>query len=291
MTSWTIEDVLVSFLSVRSGNRATLAQVKKSLPELAGLEAALEGLAQAQLVERAGDTFSLTASGKRRIPPVMRKRPKKDAPKWFRDRLLPSLEMGREAPLTKAEIDGALVARAAGKPELAPAHAKAAFLWHLMGRDSTEAFDEASVKRYLLGRHLKRDVRSLRLGFAWVAAEEAESTQPDVRPALRSRFLGSLAPQRHSTFAERALAAAARSSKRFGEDSVFIIGAFDELGEPSMSLENFKERLLEAHRTNQLTLSRADLTAAMDREMVEASETRGMAGSTFHFIVLGEDHP
>ena len=300
MTSWTIEDVLVSFLYVRSENRATLAQVTKSLPELKGAEAALEGLAEAQFVERAGDTFSLTAKGKSRVPTVTRRRPKKEAPKWLRDRLLPSLEVGREAALTKAEIDGILVARAAGKSNLTPAQAKAALLWHLLGRDSTESFDEANVKRFLLGRHLKRDIRSLKAAFAWIAAGEAESTQADVRPALRSRFLASLERtpkppggvprESRPTFAERALAAAARSSKRFGEDHVFVLGAFEALGDPSMSLECFKERLLESFGSRELKLSRADLTAAMDREMVQASEIRGVAGSTFHFIVLG-DHP
>jgi TRAP-type mannitol/chloroaromatic compound transport system substrate-binding protein len=50
-----------------------------------------------------------------------------------------------------------------------------------------------------------------------------------------------------------------------------------------MSLPEFKQRLYEAHKSQELVLARADLVAAMDRDKVDASEMN-TPYATFHFV-------
>lgn len=74
----------------------------------------------------------------------------------------------------------------------------------------------------------------------------------------------------------------------FGDRKVFISSVWRALRTlPSWSeldLDEFKARLVLAHRRRELVLARADLVAAMDPALVAASETR-TDGATFHFIV------
>jgi hypothetical protein len=74
----------------------------------------------------------------------------------------------------------------------------------------------------------------------------------------------------------------------FGERKVFIAAAWHDLrrrpGYASLTLDDFKTRLVRAHRVGELVLARADLVAAMDPELVAASETAA-DGATFHFVV------
>jgi hypothetical protein len=84
---------------------------------------------------------------------------------------------------------------------------------------------------------------------------------------------------------------AARDSQagRFGENKVFIsqvwraFQARDDFD--GLSLQEFKERLVEAHRRRLLELSRADLVERMDPREVAESETKYM-DATFHFVRL-----
>ena len=75
---------------------------------------------------------------------------------------------------------------------------------------------------------------------------------------------------------------------RFGERKVFIAAAWHALcrrpGYASLALDDFKSQLVRAHRSGALVLARADLVAAMDPELVIASETDA-DGTTFHFVV------
>ncbi|WP_166825570.1 hypothetical protein [Thalassoroseus pseudoceratinae] len=76
---------------------------------------------------------------------------------------------------------------------------------------------------------------------------------------------------------------------RYGESKVFIQHVWDAFRKQSdgseWSLAEFKERLVEANRENLLTLSRADLVGAMDRQLIESSEIR-LPHATFHFLRL-----
>lgn len=75
---------------------------------------------------------------------------------------------------------------------------------------------------------------------------------------------------------------------RFGDRKVFIAAIWRDLQDDprfaSMSAEEFKRRLLEAHRQRLLTMARADLVAAMDHNEVIGSEIHDR-GATFHFVV------
>jgi hypothetical protein len=74
----------------------------------------------------------------------------------------------------------------------------------------------------------------------------------------------------------------------FGDRKAYISSVWDQLRrEPAwsaISLDDFKARLLSAHRTGDLVLARADLVSAMNPALVAASETV-IDGATFHFIV------
>jgi len=74
----------------------------------------------------------------------------------------------------------------------------------------------------------------------------------------------------------------------FGDRKVFISSVWSALRETppwsELELDDFKQRLVAAHRQRELVLARADLVAAMDPALVAASETRA-EGATFHFIV------
>jgi hypothetical protein len=51
-----------------------------------------------------------------------------------------------------------------------------------------------------------------------------------------------------------------------------------------MAVDEVKRRLLDAHRNDLLSLARADLVGAMDRDAVSASEIRDR-GTSFHFVL------
>jgi hypothetical protein len=92
----------------------------------------------------------------------------------------------------------------------------------------------------------------------------------------------------------RALAANSRPDDRFHDNRVFIAALWrasqQEPNFPRVSLPDFKQRLVEANSQNLLHLSRADLVAAMDPQMVTDSETAYL-NATFHFVQLEEDRP
>lgn len=80
----------------------------------------------------------------------------------------------------------------------------------------------------------------------------------------------------------------------YGENKVFINHVYKHLdGESAfvgMTISDFKQKLVEANRTDRLSLSRADLVSAMDPEDVRQSETRQFE-AVYHFILVGEERP
>lgn len=72
----------------------------------------------------------------------------------------------------------------------------------------------------------------------------------------------------------------------FGDNKIFISAVYEAMKEEiEVSIEEFKKTLIELNRLGALRLSRSDMSYALDRALVEASETKHMA-STFHFINL-----
>jgi hypothetical protein len=92
-----------------------------------------------------------------------------------------------------------------------------------------------------------------------------------------------------ASFADDVLrAAGAATEGRFGDRKVFVSALWEQLRrEPrwaELALAELKARLLAAHRAGELTLARADLVAAMDPELVAASEIAA-DGASFHFVI------
>lgn len=94
-------------------------------------------------------------------------------------------------------------------------------------------------------------------------------------------------PAGDDAFALRAVAAA-RASKtgRFGDNKVFISHVLRQLASEGFAVDDtdaVKARLVAAHQSGFLSLSRADLVEAMAPEDVDTSETR-YRRATFHFV-------
>jgi hypothetical protein len=106
---------------------------------------------------------------------------------------------------------------------------------------------------------------------------------------------GALEPLDQDMFA-RTVLAVARSCPTgwFGDNKVFINHVHRHLiGEPAFQdipLDEFKRKLVEANRTDRLTLSRADLVSEMPAEDVRQSETRQL-DAVFHFILVQKERP
>jgi hypothetical protein len=96
-----------------------------------------------------------------------------------------------------------------------------------------------------------------------------------------------------TTFAG-AVKAAARAcpTGRFGDNKVFISHVWKRLANDPrfapLGLTGFKARLVEAHRADLLTLSRADLVQLMDPADVSESETPYL-NAAFHFVLLEKE--
>lgn len=164
--------------------------------------------------------------------------------------------------------------------------------------------------RLYVARELKAprsDARQLRDGAvrAWLTGRALDGTAPatmpthtmkpataphtDGRPQAAPPATPTPTTATARTFAEDVRAAARTCVDGvFGDRKVFIDAAFTALQtQPAwrdLSLADFKQRLLAAHRTGEVVLARADLVAAMDPARVAASETT-VDGATFHFIV------
>ena len=90
-------------------------------------------------------------------------------------------------------------------------------------------------------------------------------------------------------FASDALRAAGSvRDGRIGDRKVFVAAVWDQLRRDprwsALALADFKARLVAAHRAGELVLARADFVAAMDPELVAASEI-AIDGATFHFLI------
>ena len=167
-----------------------------------------------------------------------------------------------------------------GKPKHCPDELRAHFLQRVLD-------DAASGSGGPGGRTAPHD-RLVRL----IAAREVAAPRAElralrdalVRTWLTGRLLGG-----NRTFADE-VRDAARGARAgvFGDRKVFIAAVWHELRRrpqwAAVGLDEFKSRLVAAHRAGDLVLARADLVAAMNPDLVAASET-ATDGASFHFIV------
>jgi hypothetical protein len=182
-----------------------------------------------------------------------------------------------------------------GKAKALPDEVRGLFLQREL---STSPAPTDRLLRLLAARELgvqQTDLKALRNALVrrWLAGEildggeaSAPQTPPDPHiappPLAAPSFVDDL---RHA-------AASVGEDGRFGERKVFIAAAWEALrGEPAwqaLSLDDFKTRLLEAHRSGSVGLARADLMGAMDAQLADRSETTSPVGATFHFILRDE---
>jgi hypothetical protein len=228
------------------------------------------------------------------------------------DRVLPALALGIAAD------DGKLRARLAGRDAWAAAIVgRALALWIDGPPPSLAAVCDALAWRELdLPGKPKRCPPEVRARFVQrllqsdfgpperlvrvLAAREIGAPRPELRALCDALVRGWLAgltvgasPAHEDatpSFASDVLSAAGEVPPGgwFGDRKVFVSAVWHELRRTprwsAVTLDELKARLVAAHRAGELALARADLVAAMDPELVAASEII-TDGASFHFIV------
>lgn len=232
--------------------------------------------------------------------------------KAFHDKVLPGLGLGIKPDDTSA------FRRLAGRDEWAAATVgRALALWHHGPPPRLNAVCDALVWKTLgLPGVAKRTPPELRAHFVrqvipnatgspermihMLAARAAGAIRADLR-ALRAglsrRWLtgqewnGGSDIATAPTFAAAVRAAAEQATDGvFGARKVFISSVWHTLrAQPafrSLTLDEFKRQLVSAHKAGTVTLVRADLSAAMDAELLRESEVTHLE-ARYHFVERG----
>jgi hypothetical protein len=223
------------------------------------------------------------------------------------ERVLPALALGIAADDGKqqARLAGrdawaaAIVGRslgvwADGPPPSLPAMCDA-LTWRELGLPGKPKRCPPEIRALFVQRRLASEPGPPERLVRVLAAREVGAPRPELRALrdalvrcwLAERTLG--APSAAPSFADAVLAAAGAAHEgRFGDRKVFVSAVWEELHKQppwaALALDDFKARLVAAHRAGELTLARADLVAAMDPALVAASEIAA-DGASFHFLV------
>lgn len=219
------------------------------------------------------------------------------------ERVFPALALGIAPDDAKAHARlagrdawaAAIAARALGVWTAGPPPSLAAvcdaFAWQRLGLAGKPKRCPPEIRAVFFQRELATDAgapdRLLRL----YAARSIDAPRPELR-ALRDALVRSWLLGRGlgaASFADEVRDVARTATHGvFGDRKVFISSVWDELRRQptwsALTLDEFKARLVTAHRAGDLVLARADLVAAMNPELVAASETT-TDGASFHFIV------
>ncbi len=223
--------------------------------------------------------------------------------KQLAERVFPALGLGLSDEKAIARLTGrdewtaAIAGRALGLWTSGPAPTLSvvcdAYAWRSLGLPGRAKRCPPEVRALFIQRELQTDPgppdRLLRL----FVARELEAARPELR-VLRDALVRNwlLGKQLGSSFTDD-VRHATRSAQHgvFGGRKVFISAVWDELRRTgrwsTLSIPDFKRRLLDAQRAGSLELARADLVAAMDPRLVADSETLA-DGASFHFIVREE---
>ncbi|MDB4954578.1 MAG: hypothetical protein JWO36_2147 [Myxococcales bacterium] len=220
------------------------------------------------------------------------------------DRILPALALGVAADdaKTQSKLAGrdmwsaAIMARALdlwteGSPPSLAAVCDA-LAWRKLGLAGKPKRCPPEIRALFVQRELATDAGPPDRLVRALAARAVAAPRPELRAlrdALVKMWLGgrTLGGPRPFASEVRELASATRDGV-FGDRKVFIASVWSQLKQlptwASMTLDEFKQRLIAAHRAGDLTLARADLVAAMDPHLVATSEINA-DGSSFHFII------
>ncbi len=191
-----------------------------------------------------------------------------------------------------------------------------ALLWQKMGVATDVEFNEKNVIRHLLELDLDErsplDAKSLRDVVVKKEIKAHSHRGYEIRQRILQQLVGKPSDKDQTTakihqitanlsesevvdevpdieaFAEQVQQAAQTSETGwFGERKVFISHIWRNMqknaGYPKIDFPKFKRLLTDANKQELLTLSRADLVAAMDANDVAESETQHL-NATFHFV-------
>lgn len=173
-----------------------------------------------------------------------------------------------------------------GKPKRCPPEVRAVFLQREL---ATDAGPPDRLLRLYVARQLgapRAELRALRdaLVRRWLEGRELDGRAGAGAGTLPARPALAFADEVRDV-------ARATTHGVFGDRKVFISSVWDELRRhptwSALTLDEFKARLVRAHQAGDVVLARADLVAAMNPELVAASETTA-DGASFHFIVREE---
>jgi hypothetical protein len=220
------------------------------------------------------------------------------------DRILPALALGIAADdaKTHAKLVGrdmwaaAIMGRAldlwtGGSPPSLAAVCDA-LAWRQLGLAGKPKRCPPEVRALFVQRQLATEPGPPERLVRALAAREVAAPRPELRAlrdALVKIWLAGRTLGEHPAFASevRHVASAAQDGV-FGDRKVFIASVWNQLRRrpmwASITLDDFKLRLVTAHRAGDLALARADLVAAMDPKLVAASEINA-DGASFHFII------
>jgi hypothetical protein len=273
----------------------------------AKLRAGLERLAEDGLREKSGMT--LTPKGRKRASDALGIVGETKAT-WPRLKAaLVELALGRSTrggkPLNPSAIRALALASKLGlnTASTRPAEVLDAWAARELGMPGTR-FSLANVRAHLLSRALGIELRDPKRVGAVAVARVLDVPRTDagvVRDAVLRDWLADPkvtsenGRQPDSGEDLEAFASSVREiaratdDGRFGRHKVFIAPIWNRVRTRSvfrsMNEDEFKAKLVDAHRAGLLRLSRADLTPAMARDVVEASEVSYL-NAVFHFVDL-----
>ena len=316
-------ELVLAWLASRRDRGGSPSELKEALASFgahlpdwtAQVSDAIAALESGGLVAREGKRIRLTDAGGKRALAVLGVKAlpaRVDWGKIKRDYLVPRM-MGlptSAAGMPADSLCAAVIAHHRGltvtseTPTLA--QVENALVWKALGVDSDRPLTKKALLTQVLAFALEgARVREPKKALALLAAKHVGARRAGaeaVRDAIARRWIdGKPAPVATTplpsppaaedlpAFAARVIQAAkGAKTGRFGDHKVFIGQVHRELGSAVPDLDSFKARLVEAHRAELLTLSRADLVEAMSPEDVRVSETRYL-GEEFHFVRIPED--
>jgi hypothetical protein len=172
-----------------------------------------------------------------------------------------------------------------------------ALTWRALGLGTAPKQCPPEVRAHFLRTYIEVDPGPPERLVRLLASQAILAPRADLRAlyaALIRTWLAGRDMRKPATSTEPSLIDAVRSTALvaregvFGDRKVFISTVWNALRTTppwtTLALDDFKARLVSAHRRQELELARADLVAAMDPALVASSETR-TDGATFHFIV------
>ncbi len=161
-----------------------------------------------------------------------------------------------------------------------------ALVWHALGLPGRPRRTPPELRAHFVSQVLGAGTGSVERRAALLAARETGAVRADLRALREALVRRWLCGQAWSAddFATTVRTAAERTTDGvFGERKVFISSLWRDPAFASVTLDDFKRRLIAAHQAGTVSLARADLIAAMDPDLVRESEISHLE-TRYHFV-------